>query len=46
MKLLEVVALINTLAELNLYKERVGTIVDGYEPDVFEVEFADLQGRM
>ncbi|MBN8564852.1 MAG: DUF4926 domain-containing protein [Leptolyngbya sp. UWPOB_LEPTO1] len=44
MKLLDVVALIKDLPEQNLYKGQVGTIVKVYEPEVFEVEFVDLQG--
>lgn len=27
------------------YGSRIGTIVDIYEPDVFEVEFCDLKGK-
>lgn len=45
MKLLDVVALIEDLPELGLYRGQVGTIVEVYEPDVFEVEFSDTQGR-
>jgi hypothetical protein len=44
MKLLDVVALIEDIPNLNLYKGQVGTIVEIYEPDVFEIEFVDLQG--
>jgi Domain of unknown function (DUF4926) len=45
LKLLNVVALTKDLPEQNLYKGQVGTIVEVYEPDVFEVEFVDLQGK-
>lgn len=45
LKLLDVVALIENLPELGLYRGQVGTIVEVYEPGVFEVEFSDLQGR-
>ncbi|MDF0553199.1 DUF4926 domain-containing protein [Kamptonema sp. UHCC 0994] len=45
MKLLDVVALLEDLPELELYQGQVGTIVEVYEPGVFEVEFSDLNGR-
>jgi hypothetical protein len=45
MKLLDVVALTEDLAELGLHRGQVGTIVDEYEPGVFEVEFSDLTGQ-
>ncbi|WP_219898631.1 DUF4926 domain-containing protein [Phormidesmis priestleyi] len=45
MQLLDVVALIENLPELELYRGQVGTIVEVYEPGVFEVEFSDTQGR-
>ena len=45
MKLLDTVALIEDIPSLNLYRGQVGTIVEEYEPCVFEVEFSDLQGR-
>lgn len=45
MKLLDVVALTQNLPDLNLHKGQVGTIVEVYEPGVFEVEFVDLQGK-
>jgi len=44
MKLLDVVALLEDLPELELYQEQVGTIVEVYEPGVFEVEVSDLNG--
>jgi len=45
MKLLDVVALVEDLPELGLYKGQVGTIVEEYEPEVFEIEFSDLTGH-
>ncbi|MBK4729623.1 DUF4926 domain-containing protein [Oxynema sp. CENA135] len=45
MKILDVVALNTDLPEQNLYKGQVGTIVEVYEPNVFEVEFVDLEGK-
>jgi Domain of unknown function (DUF4926) len=45
MKLLDVVALLED-SEQGLKRGQVGTIVEVYEPDVFEVEFSDTQGRM
>ena len=45
MKLLDVVVLVKDLPESQLNRGQVGTIVEVYEPDAFEVEFVDLQGR-
>jgi hypothetical protein len=45
MKLLDVVALLEDLPELGLYRGQVGTIVEEYEPSIFEVEFSDKTGR-
>ncbi|MGA1623811.1 MAG: DUF4926 domain-containing protein [Synechocystis sp.] len=45
MKLLDVVALIEDIPELNLYRGNVGTIVEEYEPNVVEVEFSDTTGK-
>ncbi|NMF61314.1 DUF4926 domain-containing protein [Brasilonema octagenarum UFV-OR1] len=45
MKLLDVVALLKDLPELDLYRGQVGTIVEEYELGVFEVEFSDTHGR-
>jgi hypothetical protein len=45
MKLLDVVALLEDLPSLGLYRGQVGTIVEVYEPNVFEVEFSDTSGR-
>lgn len=44
-KLLDVVALLEDLPELELYRGQVGTIIEVYKPGVFEVEFSDLNGR-
>ena len=45
MKLLDIVALLEDLPQLGLYRGQVGTIVEEYEPGVFEVEFSDTTGR-
>ncbi|MFM6196275.1 MAG: DUF4926 domain-containing protein [Planktothrix sp.] len=45
MKLLDIIALLENLPELGLYRGQVGTIVEEYEPGVFEVEFSDDTGR-
>lgn len=45
MKLLDTVALIKDIPELQLYKGQVGTIVEVYEPNAFEIEFCDLNGK-
>jgi hypothetical protein len=45
MKLLDVVALTEDLPEIGLHRGQVGTIVEAYEPGVFEVEFSDLTGK-
>lgn len=45
MKLLDVVALIKDLPDRHLYRGQVGTVVEIYEPDVFEVEFVDEKGQ-
>lgn len=44
-KLLDVVALIENLPERGLVRGHVGTIVEVYEPGVFEVEFSDNDGQ-
>ena len=44
-KLLDVVALLEDIPKLGLYQGQVGTIVEEYEPGVFEVEFSDSSGR-
>lgn len=45
MKLLDIVTLTEDLPELRLYRGQVGTIVEEYEPQVFEVEFSDMTGK-
>ncbi len=45
MKLFDTVALVEDMSMLKLYCGQVGTIVEEYEPGVFEVEFSDLKGR-
>ena len=44
-KLLDVVALIEDLPERKLERGQVGTVVEVLAPDVYEVEFADNDGR-
>ncbi|MCC5661884.1 DUF4926 domain-containing protein [Nostoc sp. XA010] len=46
MKLLDVVALTEDFPQLGLHRGQVGTIVEEYEPKVFEVEFSDLRGKV
>ena len=45
MKLFDTVALVEDVPALKLYRGQVGTIVEEYEPNVFEVEFSDFKGR-
>jgi hypothetical protein len=45
MKLLDIVALLEDLPELGLYRGQVGTIVEVYETGIFEIEFSDTTGR-
>jgi len=45
MEILDIVALMTDLPLENLCRGQVGTIVEVYEPGVFEVEFVDLQGK-
>jgi hypothetical protein len=44
-QLLDVVALLADLPEQHLSRGQVGTVVEALGPGVFEVEFADDQGR-
>jgi hypothetical protein len=44
-KLLDVVALTDDLPERDLQRGQVGTVVEILAPDVYEVEFADNDGR-
>ncbi len=42
---LDVVALTEDLPEHDLQRGQVGTVVEVWEPGVFEVEFADNEGK-
>jgi hypothetical protein len=44
-QLLDVVALLDDCQEIGLSRGQVGTIVEVYEPGVFEVEFSNDQGH-
>lgn len=44
-ELLDTVALTDDLPERELKRGQVGTVVEVLAPDVFEVEFADNEGR-
>jgi hypothetical protein len=43
--LLDVVALTEDLPERGLSRGQVGTVVEELDPDIFEVEFSDNEGR-
>ncbi|MEK8089898.1 DUF4926 domain-containing protein [Thermithiobacillus plumbiphilus] len=45
MKLFDVVALTEDLPDRHLLRGQVGTLVESLAPDVYEVEFADPDGR-
>lgn len=45
MKELDVVALTEDLREKGLRRGQVGTLVESLAPGVYEVEFADTEGR-
>ncbi len=45
MKLLDIVALLKDMPDDKLLKGQVGTIVEELDEGVYEVEFADKQGR-
>lgn len=45
MKLLDVVALTTDLPEHDLIKGQVGTLVEELAPEIFEVEFCDVDGQ-
>lgn len=45
MKLLDVVAITEDMPERQLQRGQVGTIVEVLAADIYEVEFADLEGR-
>jgi hypothetical protein len=40
-----VVALVDELPQVGLVRGQVGTVVETWAPDVFEVEFADDHGK-
>lgn len=44
-ELLSVVALLEDLPEHGLARGQVGTVVENWAPDVYEVEFSDDHGR-
>ncbi|MBP6827708.1 MAG: DUF4926 domain-containing protein [Saprospiraceae bacterium] len=44
-KLLDVVALLKVMPDQNLKVGQVGTVVEVYSDDDFEVEFVDKKGR-
>ena len=43
--MLDVVALLEDVPEEQLKRGEVGTVVEYLAPDVFEIEFADQEGR-
>jgi hypothetical protein len=45
MELFSVVALLHDLPGTDLVRGQVGTIVEVFSPDAFEVEFSDGEGR-
>ncbi len=45
MKIMDVVALLDDLPESRLHRGQVGTIVEEWKSGVYEVEFADMDGR-
>ncbi len=45
LKLLDVVALLKDVPDEKLVKGQVGTIVEDLDEGIYEVEFADKQGR-
>lgn len=45
-KLLDVVALMEDVPERHLLRGHMGTVVEVFEPGVFEVEFSDRNGEM
>ena len=45
MKLLDVVVLAEDLPQKGLHKGQVGTIIEQLAPQVYEVEFGDLDGK-
>jgi len=45
-KLYDIVSLLQDLLKLNLYRGQVGTIIEEYEPNVFEIEFVTTTGKV
>jgi len=45
LKLLDVVALLKDMPEERLVKGQVGTVVEELDEGVYEIEFADKQGK-
>ena len=44
-RLFDVVALTEDLPEQGLFRGQVGTAVEEFDPDVFEIDFSDNEGR-
>jgi len=44
-RILDVVALVDDVADRSLRRGQVGTVVEKLAPEVFEVEFSDNEGR-
>jgi hypothetical protein len=44
-QLLDVVTLLTDVPKSGLFRGQVGTIVEVYEPNAFEVEFVDKKGQ-
>lgn len=44
-ELLDVVTLMEDLPEHGLYRGQVGTVIEVYTPEDFEVEFSDTKGQ-
>ena len=44
-EILSVVALVEDLPEAGLVRGQVGTVVENWAPDVYEVEFCDDHGK-
>ncbi|MGA3259200.1 MAG: DUF4926 domain-containing protein [Bryobacteraceae bacterium] len=45
MEMLAVVALVKDLPDEGLVRGQVGTVVESWAPDVYEVEFSDGNGK-
>lgn len=44
-RMLDVVALTEDIPDCGLLRGQVGTVMESFHPDVFEVEFADNDGK-